>query len=133
MCMRSAVSYGEHHDDVGIVAVGTERLGAVQNPTVAFADRSHAGAAGVGTRRRLGETPGTDVFSGRQLADVFLLLRFVTREKNVIGAKRSMCGDDNADGSVNARKLLNRGDVFDVAHPSTAVLLRKYDAHQPKL
>ncbi len=70
----------------------------------------------------LGQAPGADEFSGRQLADVFLLLRFVAGEKNVVRAERGVCRDDDADRTVDAREFLDRGDVLHIAHAGAAVL-----------
>ena len=60
MGMRGAVGHGNHDQNVGIVAVGAESLGAVQHPVVAFAHRSHARAACVRSGRGLGQSPGAD-------------------------------------------------------------------------
>ena len=120
-----AIGYGDHDDHIGIVAVGAESLGAVQHPVVALAHGGHAGAAGVGSGRRFGQAPGADEFAGGQLADVFLFLRFVAGEENVVGAERGVRGDDDADRAIHAREFLDGGDVFDVAHAGAAVFRRE--------
>ena len=82
---------------------------------------------------RLGQSPRADVLAGRQLADVFLLLLFGPSKKNMVRAQRSVRRHDDAHRTVHARKFLNRGDVFDVAHARPAVLSRKDRAEQAEL
>ena len=87
MGVRGAVGHGDHHEDVGIVAVGAESFGAIQHPALALPNRGHARAAGIGTGGRLGEPPGADEFSGGQLGQVLLFLGVVSCQKNMIGAE----------------------------------------------
>ena len=115
------------------MAVGAECLGAIEHPVVAFTDGGHAGAAGIGTGRGLGEAPGADEFSGREFADVLFFLRFVAGKKNVIGAEGGVGGDDDADRAIHAREFLDGSDIFDVAHAGAAVLRREDHAHQAHL
>ena len=115
------------------MAIGTESLGAVQDPVVALAHGGHAGAAGVGPGRGLGQAPGADEFSRGEFADVLFLLSFVAGKKNVIGTEGGMGGDDDADRAIHAREFLDGGHVFDVAHSGTAVLRREDHAHQAHL
>ena len=46
--MRGAVGYGYDDKNIGIMAVRTERLGAVEDPILAFANCRHACATGIG-------------------------------------------------------------------------------------
>ena len=70
---------------------------------------------------------------GSQRRNVFLFLRFVAREKDVVRTQRSVRRDDDADRSIHAREFFDGGDVFDVAHAGAAVLGRKDDAQQTEL
>ena len=85
MGVRCAVGDGDHNQHVGIMTIGAESFAAVQNPVFSFAHRRHTGAARIRARRGLGQSPGPDVFAGRQLRDIFLLLLFRSGQKNVIG------------------------------------------------
>ena len=67
MGVGRAVGDRDHHQNIGVVAVGAECLGAVQHPLVSFANRGHARAARVGARGWLGQSPGADEFASRQL------------------------------------------------------------------
>ena len=51
----------------------------------------------------------------------------------MVGAQRSVCRYDDAHRAVHAREFLNRSDVLDVAHASTAVLRWKHHAQEAKL
>src|SRR5277367_2028561 len=128
MSVGGAVGDADHHQNVGITAVGDESLGAVEHPVVAFTNGSHASAAGVRTGGRLSQAPGADIFAGGQPADVFLFLLFVARQKNVVRAERSVGGNYDADGAINSGKFFNGGDIFNVAHARTTVFGREYRA-----
>ena len=133
MSVRRPIGDGEHDDHIGIVPVGAKRLGAIQHPAIPFAHSGHARAACVRSRRWLGQSPRADKLSCRQLADIFLLLRFVAGEKNMIRAERSVRGHDDAHRSVDAREFLDRRDVLDIAHARAAILRRKDRAQQSEL
>src|SRR5438270_12539199 len=107
------------------MAVGAESLGAVQDPVVALAHGGHAGAAGVGSGRGLGQAPGAYEFSRGEFAYVLFLLSFVAGKKYVIGTEGGMGGDDDADRAIHAREFLDSGHVFDITHAGTAVLWRE--------
>src|SRR5207248_11477554 len=119
--------------NVRVVAVGDERLRAIEHPVATSADRCHARAAGVGTRRRLGQSPRANKFTGSKLRNVFFLLGIVSSKKDVVGTKRSMRGDDYSYRAVHPRKLFDGGCVLHVPHSSTAQIRRKHDAHQTEL
>ena len=131
--VRGAVGHRDHDQNIGIVAVGAERLGAVQHPVVALAHRSHARAAGVRSGGGLGQAPGADELRPWPAADVLLFLRFVAGKKNVVRAQRGVRRDDDADRAVHARELFDGGDVLDIAHAGAAVLGRKHYAQQAEL
>ena len=84
MRVRRAVGYCDDYYYVGIVPIGAERLSSVQYPVAASTHGCHAGAAGVRSGRGFGQTPGTDVFTCCQLADVLLFLFFRSCEKNMV-------------------------------------------------
>src|SRR3954469_2516322 len=115
--MRSAIGYRDDHQNVGIVAVSAESLGAVQDPVISLANGSHARAACVRSGRWLGQAPRANELAGSQLGNIFLLLTFVCSQKNMVRAKRGMRRNDDADRTVHARKLLYGGNVFHVTHP----------------
>src|SRR5437763_16897450 len=104
------------------MAIGTESLGAVQDPVVAFANGGHAGAAGVGSGRGLGQAPGADEFSRGEFADVLFLLGFVAGKKYVIGKEGGTGGDDDAHRAIHAREVLERRHVFVITEAGAARL-----------
>ena len=61
---------------------------------------------------------------------ILFLLRFVAKFENVIGAQRIMRRNDNAHRTIDARKLLDGDDVFDVAQSRAAIFLGKNHAQQ---
>src|SRR5581483_196224 len=90
--VRGSVCHGNDDQRVGVVPVGAESLAAVEDPLFPASHSRHAGAAGVRTRRGLGQSPGTDKLAGCELRDVFLSLSFISRDKNMVRAKRSVRG-----------------------------------------
>ncbi len=54
-------------------------------------------------------------------------------EINVIGAERIVRGDDQADGRIDARELLDDDGVIDVAEPGAAQFLRENRAQEAEL
>ena len=111
------------------MAVGGESFRAVDDPG-AVADRRGARAASIGTRFRLGERPAAELFALRQRRHVFLASVLRCRIVDVIGAKRIVRGDDDADGAIDARKLFDGDNVLDVAESRAAVFLRENHAEQ---
>ena len=61
----------------------------------------------------------------RQGRNVLASLFLVSGDKNVIGAEECVGGHDDAYRAVDARKLLDRGGVFDIAHARAAVFDRE--------
>src|SRR3989441_4231567 len=113
-----------------MTAIGDESFRAVEHPSALRLGSRHASAARIRPRRRLRQPPGTDVLTRRQLRDVFLFLRFIARDENVIRAKRSMRRYDDADRPIDPRQLFNRRDVLHVPHPRAAIFRRKDDPQQ---
>jgi hypothetical protein len=122
----SAVGHRDHDDHVGIVAVGAESFRAVENPIATLAPRGHAGAARVRSGRGLSQSPCADQFTGRKFADVLLFCASSAGKKDVIGAERRVCGDNDANRAIDARQLLDRDHIFHVAHARAAVLGGKH-------
>ena len=89
-----------------------------------------ARAAGVGAGFRLGERPAAELFPLRERDHVFLPLRFGAEFVDVIGAKRIVRGDDDADRAVHARQFFDGDGVFDVAKARAAILFRENHAEQ---
>ena len=118
---------GHRHADanIGVVRVGGERLRAVEHPAIAVANRGGARAGRVRSGFGLGERPAADPFARRQFRQIFLLLLFRAGLVNVIGAERSVGGDDDADRAIHARKFFDDDGVFDVAQARAAVLFRE--------
>ena len=52
---------------------------------------------------------------------------------NVVGAERSVRGDDDADRAIHARKLFDDDGVLDVAEPRAAQFFGKDGAHVAEL
>src|SRR5205823_1726800 len=94
--VRSAIGDRDNDDYVGIMAVRAKSLVAVQHPSFALADGAHAGAAGVRSGRGFGQSPRADVFTGRQLAHILLLLTFISRDEDVIATQAGVSCDDDA-------------------------------------
>ena len=123
--MGSLVCDCNHHDHVRIMAIGDEGLGSVQHPSVIFADRAHAGPAGIGAGTGLSQSPRANELSGGQLRYVFPLLLLVARQENMIAAQRIMSGHDDAYRAIHARQFLDGNHIFDVAQPRPAIFRRK--------
>ncbi len=51
----------------------------------------------------------------------------------MIGAERSVGGDDEADGGIDAREFLDDDGVIDVAEARAAEVFRKKRAHEAQL
>ncbi len=102
------------------------------HPAAAGARRHGARAAGVGAGFGLGQRPAAELFALRQRHDVFLALRLGAKFVDVVGAKRIVRGDDEADRAVDARELFDGDDVFDVAEAGAAVFLGEDDAQKPE-
>ena len=130
--MRGFGFIGDGHGnaDVGVVAVGGESFGAVNDPVIAVAFGGGAGAAGVGAGFGFGERPGADFFALRERRKIFLLLRFAAEFEDVIGAKRIVRGYDDADRAVHAGEFFNGDYVFDVAEAGATIFFGKDDAEQ---
>ena len=85
--VRGLVGHGNDHDDVSIVPVGAKRLGAVDDPVIAFAHRGAARSAGIGPRAGFSQAPGADEFPTRQLGNIFSFLFLIAGDKNMIAAQ----------------------------------------------
>ena len=57
-------------------------------------------------------------------------LFWIARQIDVVGAKRGVGGDDDADRAIDAGELLNGNYVLDVAVTGTAVFVGKDAAHK---
>ena len=124
------VGGGDHHADIGIVAVGDEGLRAVDDPTAVFLDGSGARASCVRAGFGFGERPAAQLLALRERRDVLLLLLFVAELVDVVGAQRIVRGDDDANGAVHARELFDDDGVLDVAHSRAAIFFREDDAEK---
>ncbi len=111
--LLGGVGDGHGHAHVGIVSIGGEGFCAIDYPTTVFLGGHGARAARIRSRFRLGERPAAQLFSLRQRDYVFLFLLFGAEFVDVIGAQRIVRGDDDADGTIHARKLLDDDGVFD--------------------
>src|SRR6185295_7276239 len=122
-------------DDAAVAdaAMGGARLGAVEDPAAVGALGAAAGAGGVRARSRLGEAPGADLLALRQRRHPAPPLLLVAILEDVVRAQRVVRGDADAHRGIDARKLRDDDDVFDVAEPGAAVLLRKDDAEEAQL
>ena len=127
------VGDGHGHADIGIVAVGGEGFRAVEHPppsvrtAVVRVPPASEPASGSVSDQQPSFSPcarGTDVF---------LLLRVGAKFVDVIGAKRIVRRDDDADGAVHAGKFFDGDDIFDIAEPRAAVFFRENDAEQAEL
>src|SRR5713101_4341158 len=131
--VRGPIGHREHHQHIRMTAVGDESFRTVEHPSTTGLGGRHASAARVRTRRRLGKSPRAQVLTRRQFRHIFLLLRFVARNENVIRAKRSVRGHDDPHRPIHPRQLFDRSDVLHVPHARPAVLLRKNDPQQAEL
>ena len=115
--------------------IGVESLGAVEYPNAAFGApiRRGAGAGGIGTGLRLGQTPGANPFTGGEPRQIAALLFLVAGEQHVTGAQRVVRRHAESDGGVDARHLLDHRHVLHRAQPGAAVLLRDGGAQEPEL
>ena len=124
---------GDGHGDANIrvVAVGGERLRAVDHPAAVGFRGVGARAARVGARFGLGERPAAELFALRQRDDIFLSLLFGAKLENVIRAQRIVRGNDDADRAIDAGKLLDDDGVFEIAHARAAIFLGENNAEKP--
>ena len=127
------VGRGDHHGNIGVVAIGDEGLVAIQHIAVAFFHGGGARIAGVRARSGLGQSPRGQPLAAGQLRDVFLLLRLVSGEKDVVGAQRVVRRNDDADRAVHSREFFNRQNIIDIAETRAAILRREDDAQQAHL
>src|SRR6202041_3817423 len=101
----------EDRGDVGIAAVGDERLAAVQYVPVALFHGGGFGGARVGAGTRFGQSPCAQPLSAGQQRNVSLLLGFIAGKKNVVRTQRIVGRHNDADGAVHGRELFNRQHV----------------------
>src|SRR5262249_5008703 len=86
--VSGTVGNSDYNQNVRVVTIGDECLGAIEHPVITSANRTHARAAGVRAGGRLRQSPGADEFASGQLTDIFLLLRFVAGEIDMVRTKR---------------------------------------------
>ena len=122
---RGAIRDGHSNHDVGILRVGDEILGAIQDPALAVLDGFGAHGAGVGAGLGFGERPASDPFAGGQFWNVLGALFVVAGEINMISAERIVRGHDESDGRIDARELFDDDGVIDVAESGAAELFRE--------
>ncbi len=130
MVLFAGVGDGHGDANIGVVAVGGERLCAVDHPFAADFFCRGASAASVGTGFGLGEGPAAQLFALRQEHDEFLLLVFVAELVDMVGAEGIVGGHDDADRAIDAGKLLDDDGVFLIAHSGAAILLGKDDTQK---
>ncbi len=129
-----AVGDRHGHADIGVVRVGGEGLGAVEHPaspssSTAVVRVPAASRAGFG----FGERPAADPLARGQLGEVALALLVGAHLVDVVGAERSVRGDDDAHRAIHARELLDDDGVLDVAQAGAAQFLREDGAHVAEL
>src|SRR5205085_6819294 len=81
----------------------------------------------------LRQSPSPDELSRGELGDVFAFLLLAAGQKNMIGAKGSVRGHDDADRSVDPRKFLDGCNILHITHAGAAVCGRKNYPHEPEL
>ena len=113
--------------------VGGKCFSAVQHPFAIFQDSGGAGARGIRTGLRLGQRPATNPFARGKLRNIFFLLRFISRQKNVIGAQRIVSGHYQRHARIHACQLFDNDRIVDVAEPGASQVLRKNGAHDSQL
>src|SRR6185312_3293863 len=96
----------EEHQAAGMGRVADELLGAVDDVAVALLHRAGLQVGGVGTRLRLGQAEGADMFGRRQLPQPAVLL----------GVRPEIVDDDAGGGVVHADhrgdRAVTRGDLL---------------------
>ena len=130
---RRTVGYRDHHHHIRIPAVRDERFCSINDVTASCANSCSPCATRIGARGWLGQSPGSNEFARGQFRNVLLLLNFIPCHKYMIRPQRRMCSDNDANGSVHARQLINGGHVFHVAHPGAAILCGENDSQQTEL
>ena len=83
-----AVGDGHGDADIGIVGVGGESFGAVEEPGIAITLSVGAGAGGVRTGFGFGERPAAEPFARGQFGQVVAALRVTAHFEDVVGAER---------------------------------------------
>ena len=133
MVLLGWVRDGHRDTHVGVMTVGGECLGTIDQPTVVDFLGGRARATRIRAGFGLGQRPAAQFLSLGEGNHVFLSLPLIAKLENVIRAKRIMRGHDNADGTVHARKLLDDDRVFEIAHARAAIFLGENNAEQPHL
>jgi hypothetical protein len=126
------IGLGDDHDQVGVLAVGDEGLGAVENVTIALFHRGGAHVLQVGAGARLAHRDGADHLAARQLRQPALLL--------LLGAEPPDVGRDDAGmqrraEAVEAAEAVGAVDdgLVRKAAAGAAVFLRDHRAQQARL
>ena len=105
--LRGGTVRHRHHDaNIGELAIGGERLAAVNHPLIAvegaFEYSARARSAGVGAGLGLGQRPGPDPFSRSKFRNVAPALFVVARDVNMVRAQRNVRGDAERHGGIDA-------------------------------
>ena len=116
------------------------RVGAVGDPhLVAVEDIAAVGFVGaqlhrhdVRTGARLAHGKRADFAAGAQVGQVFLFLRLVAVQRDLVDAKVRECAVGQADAGRRAADFFHRHDMFDIAKARTAEFLGHGDAQQAK-
>src|SRR6266568_2170188 len=97
--MRSLalVGCGDDNYDVSITSIRDEGLASVQYVAVALLHRSRARVACIRTGAGLSESPRGQPLAACKPWHILPLLRFVSREENMIGPQRVVRGHDDPD------------------------------------
>jgi len=116
-------------------AIGDEGLGAVQDPSrlVLVEARHGPGARCIGTGLRLGQPPGTDPLSSRQLRQIAALLFLITGDEDVPRTQGIVSRNAEGHGGIDPGQLLDHGDVLQIPEPRAAVLLGNHDSQETQL
>ncbi len=127
------IGAGHDEDQVGVDAVGDERLRAVEHPVVTVADGAGLDALQVAAGAGLGHRDGGDELAGAEAGQPALLLLLVG-ELDQVG-RDDVVVQRESDAAVAAERGLLGDDrvVAEVLHPAAAVLLRHRHAQEALL
>jgi hypothetical protein len=124
---------GEDHGDLRVLARGDELLDAIEHPAVAIAHGLGPDRRGVGADMRLGQAEAAQPFAGRQLLQVFLLLRVRAEGVDRAADHRVLHADDGGRGAVAGGDFLQRQRQRNVIQAGAAPLLGHHHAAAAEL
>src|SRR6185437_4193635 len=119
----------DHDGDIAADAMGDPVLGAVDHPFVAFLHRGTPHITSIAAGAGFCESPGAKRLARCQPREIFLLLLFAAKRKDMPRAKRVMRRHAESNGAAHGSDLTDDRYIFEVRQAGSTVLFRYYNAH----